>query len=297
MKKLCIWAVAVAAVAFASCSSSEVKPDLKEEADTLAYDCGILSADGVKQEMAMRYGVDTTYIEEFIKGMKEGALNKPDKKKSAYLAGIQVGQQIQEFAKGIGQQVYGDDSTKSIRVSNILAGIVDGIKGNATKTQEEAYANYMQKMQKYQEEQIKQRFGKNKEEGDKFLAANAKKEGVKTTKSGLQYKVLTEGTGVKPTDSDTVDVVYEGHFINGEVFDATAKHEGEKVTTFPVTRVIPGWTEALKLMSVGSEWEIYVPYELAYGTNGFSNIEPMKTLIFKLKLVNVKSGKPAADKK
>lgn len=295
MKKLCMLAVSVAAVALASCSG-DVKPDFNDDADSLAYDCGILSADGVRQEMSMRYGIDSVYVDEFIKGLKEGAMNEPDKKKAAYLAGMQVGQQVQDFAKGLGQQIYGNDSTKNVKVNNIVAGIVDGLKGTASKSQEEAYAYYMQKMQKFQEAQIKERFGKNEEEGKKFLDENKAKEGVKTTASGLQYKILSEGKGEMPVESDTVEVIYEGRFINGDVFDATSKHDGEKATKFPVNRVIKGWTEALKMMPVGSEWEIYVPYDLAYGTEGFSNIEPMKTLIFKMKLVNKipAKQKPAA---
>lgn len=125
-----------------------------------------------------------------------------------------------------------------------------------------------------------------KKEGVDFLAANAKKEGVKTTASGLQYKVLTQGTGAIPAASDEVKVNYEGRLVDGKVFDSSYKR-GEPAT-FKANQVIKGWTEALTMMPVGSKWELYIPYDLAYGERGAGqDIKPYSALIFTVELLDI----------
>jgi UDP-GlcNAc:undecaprenyl-phosphate/decaprenyl-phosphate GlcNAc-1-phosphate transferase len=127
----------------------------------------------------------------------------------------------------------------------------------------------------------------NKKAGEAFLTENAKKEGVVTLPDGLQYKVLKAGTGKKPTDADTVECTYRGTLINGTEFDSSSKHGG--TATFQVGKVIPGWKEALKLMPVGSNWQLFVPSNLAYGLRGSPpNIGPNETLIFEMELVEIK---------
>jgi FKBP-type peptidyl-prolyl cis-trans isomerase len=127
----------------------------------------------------------------------------------------------------------------------------------------------------------------NKKAGDAFLAANKTKDGVVTLPSGLQYKIITQGTGPKPTASDTVICNYRGTLIDGKEFDASSKHGGP--ATFPVSGVIKGWTEALQLMPVGSKWQLFIPPDLAYGTAGAgSDIGPSSTLIFEVELVSIK---------
>jgi len=128
----------------------------------------------------------------------------------------------------------------------------------------------------------------NKKEGDAFLAANKDKEGVVTLPSGLQYKILTEGAGPKPTATDSVVCNYSGKLINGTEFDSSYKR-GQPVT-FPVTGVIKGWTEALQLMPVGSKWQLFIPAELAYGEPGRPPaIPPNSTLVFDVELISVQS--------
>ena len=132
---------------------------------------------------------------------------------------------------------------------------------------------------------------KNKKEGAAFLAANKTKEGVKTTASGLQYKVVKPGTGPKPKATDTVKTTYKGSLIDGSVFDSSDQHGGS--ATFPVNGVIKGWTEALQLMEVGSKWQIFVPAELAYGERGAGDvIGPNATLIFEVELLSIEPPKP-----
>lgn len=129
----------------------------------------------------------------------------------------------------------------------------------------------------------------NKNQGEAFLAANKNRPGVVTLPDGLQYKVITPGSGAKPTAKDTVSVHYAGKLINGTEFDSSYKR-GEP-TTFPVSGVIPGWVEALQLMNEGATWEIYVPAKLAYGEQGVPPaIGPNETLIFKIQLISVKKA-------
>jgi FKBP-type peptidyl-prolyl cis-trans isomerase FkpA len=144
-----------------------------------------------------------------------------------------------------------------------------------------------------QEEESKKLSETNIAEGKKFLEENKAKEGVVTTASGLQYKIITEGTGAKPKATDTVTVNYEGKLLDGTVFDSSAKHG--QAATFPLDGVIPGWTEALQLMPQGSKWEIYIPSELAYGAGGQGPIPASATLIFEVELLEIKA--PEAEAK
>ncbi len=181
----------------------------------------------------------------------------------------------------------------------ILRGLKDGIAGDKTLlTDEEAQATITQlqnQMRQKMEEQRKMAEGTNKKEGDAYLAANKSKEGVVTLPSGLQYKILKQGTGPKPTATDTVVCNYRGTLINGTEFDSSYKR-GEP-TTFPVNGVIKGWTEALQLMPVGSKWQLVVPPDLAYGARGAGEaIGPDQTLIFEVELMSIKpKDQPAAS--
>ena len=133
--------------------------------------------------------------------------------------------------------------------------------------------------------------------GEKYLAATAKKPGVKVLPSGLQYKVIKEGQGEIPQASDEVEVIYEGRLIDGTVFDATSKHGGAATDKFRAGSLIKGWTEALTMMPVGSKWQLYIPYELAYGERQAGQIPPYSTLVFDLELVSIVKPevKPEAD--
>ena len=286
MKKLSILAASIAALALTSCGN-DVKPELTTNVDSLAYDLGVAQATGLKQYMTMQLGVDTAYIEEFIKGMNEGAMNDEDKKKNAYIAGYQVGQRVQMISKGMANDVYAGDSTKTINTKNLLAGIVDGLKGTAKMTAEEAFESYQKGMEPIMNENLAKKFADNKAAGEKFLAENKKKPGVKSLPSGLQYKVIKEGTGAVPTDSSTVTVNYEGRLIDGTVFDSS--YERKEPMEFVCNReFIKGWTEAIKMMPAGSVWEVYIPAELAYGSRDMGNIKPFSTLIFKIELLSIK---------
>lgn len=282
MKKLLIMAAAVAMTAstFVACNS-DVKADLKTDVDSLAYDLGVAQAPGLKQYMSMQLGVDSAYLDEFIKGMNEGTMNAEDPGKDAYMAGLQVGKQIQQMAKGLTNQVYEGDTTQTVNAKNLLAGLVAGLKGTDTRSWEEAEADFNKRLEPIKEANLMKQYGDVKAASEKYLAENKKKDGVTTTKSGLQYKVLVEGDGALPTDTSNVSVIYEGRLIDGTVFDSTEKNGGQPFTiNMARPGVIEGWVEALKLMPAGSKWEVTIPYELAYGTRNMGQIKPFSTLVF-----------------
>jgi FKBP-type peptidyl-prolyl cis-trans isomerase FklB len=289
MKKLSIVAVmAIAAAGFTACGNSTPKASLKTDVDTMSYAIGMAQTQGLKEYLVGSLDVDTAYMAEFIKGLQEGANAGDDKKKAAYYAGIQIGQQISnQMVKSINFQLFGDDSTKSVSLKNLMAGFVSGTTGKgALMTPDSARQVAQEMMRQIKAKSLMKEFGPNKEAGEKFLAENAKKEGVKTLPSGVQYKVLKEGNGAVPADTSVVKVHYEGRTLEGNVFDSSYKR-GEP-TKFRVDQVIKGWTDALKQMPAGSTWEIYVPQELAYGERQQgSDIKPFSMLIFKIELIDV----------
>ena len=286
MKKLFMMAAiaAVTGLSVVSCDNSgSVK--LNDNVDSLAYDLGVAQSEGLKQYMSMQLGVDTTYLDEFIKGMKEGALNEANPKKEAYLKGLEVGKQIQQMGEGVTKEVYGDDSTKTVNVNVILSGIISGLKGNAPKAADQAYTDFQEKLEPIKTARMEKEFGANKAEGEKYLKDNAKKEGVKQTKSGIQYKVLVEGDGELPAADATVKVNYEGRLIDGTVFDSSYQRNQPFEVDLAMPRVIPGWVEVLKLMPAGSKWEVTIPQELAYGSQNMGQIKPFSTLVFTIEVL------------
>lgn len=288
MKKLSFLAVAaIAAATLASCGKSTPKASLKSDVDSLTYAIGMAQTEGLIQYLD-RQGIDTTYMRDFIKGLNEGANAGDDKKKAAYYAGIMIGQQVgKQMYEGINHQIYGEDSTQSISKKNLLAGFISGITGkNALMKKEEAQMYAQTKMEVVKAKALESQYGENKKAGEAFLAANAKKAGVKTLPSGVQYKVIKEGSGAMPKDTSTVTVHYEGKTIDGKVFDSS--YTRKEPTKFRANQVIKGWTEALVHMPAGSVWEVYIPQEQAYGSRDAGNIKPFSALIFKIELIDVK---------
>ena len=289
MKKLFIGAMmmAFAAATFVSCGNSTPKADLKDEVDTLSYAMGMAQTQGLKEYLSDRLQIDTAYMDDFIKGLNDGANAGDDKKKAAYYAGIQIGQQISnQMVKGINHEVFGDDSTKTISLKNFMAGFVSGTTGKkGLMTVEQAAQVAQAKMMAIKAKAMEKQYGPNKVAGEKFLAANKKKPGVVTLPSGVQYKVIKEGNGPMPKDTSMVKVQYEGKTIDGKVFDSSYKR-GEPIS-LRANQVIKGWTEALVHMPVGSVWEVYIPQNLAYGEREQGQIKPFSVLIFKIELVSL----------
>jgi FKBP-type peptidyl-prolyl cis-trans isomerase FklB len=292
MKKLVIVAaMAITAAGFTACGNQTPKASLKTDVDTMSYAIGMAQTQGLKDYLVNQLGVDTAYIGEFIKGLNEGANAGDSKKKAAYYAGIQIGQQISnQIMKGINREVFGDDSTKTISLKNFMAGFISGTTGkNGLMTMDSAQVIGQRLIQSIKAKELVKTYGPNKEAGEKFLAANAKKDGVKTLPSGVQYKVIKEGTGAIPSDTSLVKCHYEGRLLNDTIFDSSYKR-GEPIT-LRCNQVIKGWTEVMTHMPAGSIWEVYIPQELAYGEREQGDIKPFSTLIFKIELIEVNPKK------
>ncbi len=190
---------------------------------------------------------------------------------------------------GIGRQMgdqLASNPFEGLHIDSVLNGLADALNGQASPVPQElmeaAFQEISAKMQAQQAEQAKELSA----EGEKFLAENAKRDEVTVTESGLQYEVITAAEGEKPVQASTVRTHYHGTLINGEVFDSS--YDRGQPAEFPVGGVIAGWTEALQMMSVGSKWRLYVPYNLAYGEQGAGGaIGPYSTLIFDVELLEI----------
>ena len=284
--------MAISAAAFVGCGNSTPKANLKSDVDTLSYAIGLAQTQGLKEYLVGQLDVDTAYLADFIKGLNEGANAGDDKKKAAYYAGIQIGQTISNrMVKGINHEIYGEDSTKTIAMKNFMAGFIAGTTGKGGLMSVDSAQTLMQTMmQTIKAREMEKTYGPNKEAGEKFLAANAKKDGVKTLESGVQYKVIKEGTGAIPADTSLVKVHYEGKTIDGKVFDSSYKRN--EPADFRANQVIKGWTDALVHMPAGSIWEVYIPQDLAYGERQQgTDIKPFSALIFKIELLEVDGKK------
>jgi FKBP-type peptidyl-prolyl cis-trans isomerase len=210
------------------------------------------------------------------KSQSPTTLNTP-KDKLSYAIGLNVGRSLQKDSIAVDPEI-------------LAQGVKDALSGGSTLlTDEEAKAAIVAlqtDLRKKQEETMKAAGESNKKQGDAFLAANKAKEGVVTLASGLQYKIVTPGTGPKPAATDTVVCNYRGTLIDGTEFDSSYKRG--QPATFPVGQVIPGWTEALQLMPVGSKWQLFIPAELAYGERSPSPVIGVNsTLIFDIELLSI----------
>ena len=212
---------------------------------------------------------------------------------TAINAGDALKSDLDKLSYSIGTDLGKNFKSQGIEVNpTVLAdGIKDGMSGANLKLTDDQMKDVLTKFQKDLMEKRTAEFNKkaeeNKVKGEAFLAKNKSKEGVVTLPSGLQYKIVKNGTGAKPGKDDNVTVEYKGTLMSGEVFDSTEKTG--KPATFKLSQVIPGWTEALQLMPVGSTWEIYVPANLAYGQRSVGGpIGPNETLIFNIHLISAK---------
>jgi len=287
MKKLSYLFVAVVAAVIASCGNGTPKADLKTDIDTLSYAIGMAQTQGLK-EYLNRMGVDSTYMDQFIKGLNEGANAGDDKKKTAYFMGIQIGQQIsQQMIKGINYEIFGEDSTQTISLKNFMAGFVSGtLEKGGLMTVEEAQGTARTKQQEIKKAQMEKVYGPWRQENEAFMAKIAKKEGISKLENGVYYEVIEEGKGAIPADTSRVKVNYEGKLINDTIFDSSYKRN--EPTTFRCNQVIPGWTNALTHMPVGSKWKVYIPQDQAYGDREAGGvIKPFSALVFTIELLSI----------
>ncbi len=290
MKKIVFFAAIVAAAGLASCTGQAPKANLKSEIDSLSYMMGVTNTQGLSDFAEQRLGVDSTNYADFVRGIQDG-IHKTGKQEKAYIAGIQIGQQVSgDMIDNINMQLFGNDSIQSLSKDNFLAGFIAAVKKGAVVSVEDAQAYVKEHTEAIKAKALEAKYGENKAAGEKFLAENKTKEGVITTESGLQYKVIKAGKGEIPTKESSVKVNYKGTLIDGTEFDSSYKRNAP--ATFRADQVIKGWTEALTMMPVGSKWELYIPQELAYGARETGGqIKPFSTLIFEVELLEIEKKK------
>ena len=267
---------------------------LTNSSDSVSYAAGMSITNGLIPFLVQQQGVDTAYMADFVKGFQKVANGGSDPKMKAYAAGMDIAKQVMErMIPEITKEFQ--DSPDSIVSTLFYKGFADALLKDSSVFKQETAEQYFKNKQiadkAAKEEKL---YGANRDAGRKFLAENAKKEGVITLPSGLQYKVLVQGDGPVPAIDEKVKVKYEGRLVDGTVFDASAKH-GDNPIEFKPNQVIKGWTEALTMMPVGSKWQLYIPYELAYGDRDSGQIKPFSALIFDVELVGIDRPQPQTE--
>ena len=287
-------ALALTTCAFASAKSKKTKkvvePVVKVDTvsvDTFSYAIGKANTQGLKMYLVQRMGIDTTYIQDFLGGFDQSELTEADLRMKARLAGMEIRSQVNnQIMPQTSKQI--NDSIDLLNKEMFVAGFRAGISGQndiMPITDDSLQVLVRKQLDYYNTANMERKYGANRKAGEAFLAANAKKDSVKTTASGLQYKVITMGTGDIPTATQKVKVNYRGTLIDGTEFDSSYKRN--QPATFACNQVIKGWTEALTMMPVGSKWMLYIPQELGYGSRETGKIPPFSTLIFEVELLEI----------
>ncbi len=284
MKKnslVCFVALCLMATSSVSCNSFSKSVELKNEIDSVNYALGSANGFGIK-DYYLRNDSTEGNVKALIKGINQAIKSKDDKTLNFYALGLNIGSSI------VAQTEVGllGDSTIEANIELIRKALIDAIQGaEVAMDAEEADAYLRGIMEKKQAEKAEAEYAENKKAGEDFLAENAKKEGVVVTPSGLQYEIIKAGNGELPTDNDRVKVHYHGTLLDGTIFDSSVNRGNP--AEFVVSGVIKGWTEALKMMPVGSKWKLYIPQELAYGSRDNGTIKPFSMLIFEVELLSI----------
>lgn len=244
----------------------------KATSDSVSYAAGYIQTNGLIPYLQQQ-NVDTAYMADFIQGLKDLKAKGNDPRLVAYSEGVRIAQMINSrMIPGVSKELQSTGNT--VNSDQLYAGFIAALEGDTTKFNMQTAEDYFTKCLA--------------RAGEEWLKANKTKPGVVTTASGLQYKVITMGTGERPKADQEVEVKYEGHLIDGTEFDSSYKRNPQ-TTKFKCNQVIKGWTEGLQLMPVGSKFEFYIPQELGYGARGAGqNIPPYSTLIFTVELISVK---------
>ena len=273
---------------------------LATTADTLSYAAGRTATQGLIPYLQQEYRVDTAHMADFVKGYEEAIARQSDPTFVAYQAGTQIAQMA---TKRILPSMKADfEGSEEALIEEIFhKGFASALNNDNTVFNDSLAQAYFEGHRKALKEAQSAAYKKQNED---WLAENRKGEGVITLPDGLQYKVLTMGTGEKPQKDQKVKVKYEGKLIDGTIFDSSYKRNPQ-TSEFRCDQVIKGWTEALQLMPVGSKWELYIPQDLAYGERQAGTIKPFSTLIFTVELIDIvndeekkaDADKTATDKK
>ena len=301
MKKIILLALVFSASASFNIVSADKKKKKSAEAvevaaqpvvlatasDSVSFAAGKAATLGLIQYLQQEYQVDTAYMHDVVKGFNEAMARFSDPEYKAYNAGAQVARMVLErILPGTASKFEG--TSGSISADLFTAGFRAALVGDSTLFTDDKAREYFEDRLVASREEAQRVY---REANEQWLAQNRDKEGVKTTASGLQYKILRAGTGAVPTDKDRVTVKYEGKMIDGTVFDSSYKRTPQ-TSTFGCTQVIKGWPEALTMMTVGSKWELAIPKELGYGSRQAGQIKPYSTLIFTVELEGIEQAAP-----
>lgn len=285
MKKIISSIAVISALVFATSCTNSANVKVETSADSLAYAAGIVNSDGLVDHITTRLMIDPEYIPQVLDGIKE-SFKSSSPADDAKNLGRQLGSQLKnQILPYINETIYpaGNDSLDAdIFLSAFLAAVNEE---ETIMDATAANAYFMSESEKVRKANMEAAYSNNKEAGIAFLEANKAVEGVQVTESGLQYKVVKMGKGKKPSATDRVKVHYHGTLIDGKVFDSSVER-GEPAT-FGLNQVIPGWTEGLQLMPVGSKFTFYIPSELAYGDRETGEIKPFSALIFDVELLSI----------
>ena len=289
MKKIILTALIIMVSASFITADAKAKKDKNKDmeipvpvtaADSLSYIAGMQQTDGLTIFLKQQHHVDSADYADFVRGFRDAMSREYDDAQNAYITGMMVAGMLSRNLLPRMRDMVAAQEDSVFNKEMFVEGFAAAVMGDelipdsmARRLFDDAVAL---KTKKDNDATIK--------EGETFLAENKTKEGVVTTGSGLQYKVLVKGDGDIPTTSDEVTVRYEGRLINGTVFDSSYKRK-DGTAKFRPDKVIKGWTEALTMMPVGSKWELYIPYNLAYGDRKSGSIPPYSTLIFTVELV------------
>lgn len=257
---------------------------LNNSADSISYTAGMSATEGLVGYL-LQQKMDTTMMADFVKGFMTCVNQGDDPKAKAYQMGMTIAQQLKErMLPGMKKELT--DTPDSIVDPIFYRGFTDALMQDTTLFKVSKAATFFkEKMESNMKARDEKRYGSNRDAGKQFLAENARKDSVITLPSGLQYKVLVKGNGKVPQMTDKVKVHYEGRLLDGTVFDSSYKR-GEPSELTP-KQVIKGWTEALTMMPEGSKWQLYIPYDLAYGDREAGQIKPYSMLIFDVELIEI----------
>lgn len=270
-------------------AEQKVEQKAEEKVDTVpmsdfSYAFGIAQTNGLLNYLVQRMGVDTTYMADFLQGFEYAEMTPEVLKLKAWVSGTEIRRQLEgQILPQANRQV--NDSVDLLDRNLFIDGFRSAIQGNTRISQDSAQAVANRQLAYYHRVKMDKKYGANRTAGENFLKENAKKDSVQVTASGLQYKVLTAGTGPVPTAQQRVKVNYEGKLLDGTVFDSSYKRQ--QPATFGCDQVIKGWTEALTMMPVGSKWQLFIPQELAYGDREAGKIPPYSMLIFTVELLEI----------
>jgi len=257
---------------------------LNNSADSISYTAGMSATEGLVGYL-LQQKMDTTMMADFVKGFMTCVNQGDDPKAKAFQMGMTIAQQLKErMLPGMKKELT--DTPDSIVDPIFYRGFTDALMQDTTLFKVSKAATFFkEKMESNMKARDEKRYGANRDAGKQFLAENARKDSVITLPSGLQYKVLVKGNGKVPQMTDKVKVHYEGRLLDGTVFDSSYKR-GEPSELTP-KQVIKGWTEALTMMPEGSKWQLYIPYDLAYGDREAGQIKPYSMLIFDVELIEI----------